>query len=320
MMEETMMEKTTMEERKTILSVEHLSVKFTQYEKGFRQTELPAIGDLSLTVREGEMVAVVGSSGSGKSLLAHAVLGILPYNATSGGRIVYDGQELTEKRLKALRGREIVLVPQSVSYLDPLMKAGEQVRKGKKDGASRKKCRGVLARYGLGRETEELYPFELSGGMTRRVLISTAVMEQPKLVIADEPTPGLHLEAAKRVLSHFREIADEGAGVLLITHDLELALEAADRIVVFYAGTNVEEALVSDFEEESRLRHPYTKALYRAMPQHGFSAAAGTQPYCKEIPEGCPYAPRCEAAGERCRKPVEYRSVREGMVRCWNAV
>ena len=231
-----------MVERKTVLSVEHLSVKFTQYERGFRQIELPAIRDLSLTVKEGEMVAVVGSSGSGKSLLAHAVLGILPYNAVTGGRIDYDGMELTEKRIRALRGREIVLVPQSVSYLDPLMKAGASVRKGKKDSETRRKCREVLARYGLGKETEELYPFELSGGMTRRVLISTAVMEKPRLVIADEPTPGLHMEAAKRVLSHFREIADEGAGVLLITHDLELALEAADRIVVFYAGTNVEEA------------------------------------------------------------------------------
>ena len=165
-----------MEERKTVLSVEHLSVKFTQYERGFRQIELPAIRDLSLTVKEGEMVAVVGSSGSGKSLLAHAVLGILPYNAVTGGRIDYDGMELTGKRIRALRGREIVLVPQSVSYLDPLMKAGASVRKGKKDSETRRKCREVLARYGLGKETEERYPFELSGGMTRRVLMSTAGM------------------------------------------------------------------------------------------------------------------------------------------------
>lgn len=308
-----------MEERKTVLSVEHLSVKFTQYERGFRQIELPAIRDLSLTVKEGEMVAVVGSSGSGKSLLAHAVLGILPYNAVTGGRIDYDGMELTGKRIRALRGREIVLVPQSVSYLDPLMKAGASVRKGKKDSETRRKCREVLARYGLGKETEELYPFELSGGMTRRVLISTAVMEKPRLVIADEPTPGLHMEAAKRVLSHFREIADEGAGVLLITHDLELALEAADRIVVFYAGTNVEEAPVSDFEEEEKLRHPYTKALFRAMPQHGFVPVSGSQPYGKEFLSGCPYASRCELADGTCGKEVEYTSLRGGMVRCRKA-
>lgn len=124
--------------------------------------------------------------------------------------------------------------------------------------------------------------------------------------MADEPTPGLHLEAAKRVLTHFREIADEGAGVLLITHDLELALEAADRIVVFYAGTNVEEASVSDFEEEERLRHPYTKALFRAMPQHGFVPVSGSQPYGKDFPAGCPYAARCELADGACCKEMEY--------------
>lgn len=309
-----------MEEKRTVLSVEHLSITFTQYAGGFKRVKLPAIRDLSLTVRQGEMVAVVGSSGSGKSLLAHAVMGILPYNASVGGDILYQGEALTEKMLKTVRGREIVLVPQSVSYLDPLMKAGPQVRKGRKDPESRKKCREVLARYGLGKETEELYPFELSGGMTRRILISTAVMEQPRLVIADEPTPGLHLEAARRVMSHFREIADQGAGVLVITHDLELALQAADRIVVFYAGTNVEEAPVSDFEEEARLRHPYTKALFRAMPQHGFEARPGTQPYCKEYLAGCPYAPRCELAGEECGGQVEYRELRGGMVRCGHAV
>lgn len=305
-----------MEEKKTVLSVSHLSVTFTQYERRWHKTELPVIRDLSLAVKAGEMVAVVGSSGSGKSLLAHAVLGILPYNASMGGDIYYGGELLTERRLKELRGRELVLVPQSVSYLDPLMKIGPQVRKGRKDENSRVRCQEALGRYGLKEETEELYPFQLSGGMARRVLISTAVMEQPGLVIADEPTPGLHAEAAKRVLSHFREIADEGAGVLLITHDLELALEVADRIVVFYAGTNVEEAAAGDFKDEARLRHPYTKALYRAMPEHGFLPEKGVQPYVKEMPKGCPYGPRCTAYGTACEGEIEYRPLRGGWVRC----
>lgn len=309
-----------MEEKMTVLSVEHLAVTFTQYEKGFKQVELPVIRDLNLTVHEQEIVAVVGASGSGKSLLAHAILGILPYNASSEGTITYCGEMLTEKRIERLRGREIVLVPQSVSYLDPLMKTGQQIRKGSKDQTVREKCHQVLERYGLGEETERLYPFELSGGMTRRVLISAAVMEQPKLVIADEPTPGLHIEAAKRVLTHFREIADEGAGVLLITHDLELAKEVADRIVVFYAGTNVEEAAAADFEREELLRHPYTKALFRAMPRNGFSSVPGTQPYVKDRLEGCPYAPRCADAGEMCGGTVEYRKLRGGLVRCGRAV
>ena len=118
-------------------------------------------------------------------------MGILPYNSEMDGEIRFLGEPLTEKKIKRLRGHEIVLVPQSVSYLDPLMKVGEQVRRGQKDRESVKRCRQSMGRYGLGEDTEELYPFELSGGMTRRVLISTAVMEHPRLVIADEPTPGL---------------------------------------------------------------------------------------------------------------------------------
>ena len=303
----------------TVLSVEHLMISFSQYERGWRKIQLPVIRDLSINVKGHEIVAVVGSSGSGKSLLAHAVMGLLPANASWKGRIAFKGEELTGKRVGELRGRQMVLVPQSVSYLDPLMKVGDQVRNGHKDGKSRTRSREVLGRYGLGEDTEELYPFQLSGGMTRRVLISTAVMEKPELVIADEPTPGLHISAAKRVLSHFREIADGGAGVLLITHDLELALQVADRIVVFYAGTNVEEAAVSDFQKEERLRHPYTRALYRAMPSHGFEVQPGAQPYVKDLPVGCPYGPRCPMADQGCMEEIEYRAYEGGMVKCRKA-
>ncbi len=303
----------------TILSVEHLMISFSQYERGWRKIQLPVIRDLSINIKGHEIVAVVGSSGSGKSLLAHAVMGLLPANASWKGRIAFKGEELTGKRVGELRGRQMVLVPQSVSYLDPLMKVGDQVRRGHKDGISRARSREVLGRYGLGEDTEELYPFQLSGGMTRRVLISTAVMEKPELVIADEPTPGLHISAAKRVLSQFREIADGGAGVLLITHDLDLALQVADRFVVFYAGTNVEEAAVSDFQKEERLRHPYTRALYRAMPSHGFEVQPGAQPYVKDLPVGCPYGPRCPMADQGCMEEIEYRAYEGGMVKCRKA-
>ena len=140
-----------MNEKKTVLSVKHLTVSFTQYERGLRQVSFAAIRDLSLQVHEGEMVAVVGSSGSGKSLLAHAVMGILPYNASWGGEISYYGETLTPKRLKALRGHEIVLVPQSVSYLDPLMKAGAQVRGGRRDEAVSYTHLDVYKRQGMER-------------------------------------------------------------------------------------------------------------------------------------------------------------------------
>lgn len=300
----------------SILKIEGLNITFTQYGTGLRQTELPVIQNLDVEVRAGEMVAVVGSSGSGKSLLAHAVMGILPYNASMGGSITYRGEELTPERARELRGKEIVMVPQSLAFLDPLMKTGAQIRKGKKDETSRKKLRDIFKRYDLKEEVEEKYPFELSGGMSRRILISTALIEEPKLVIADEPTPGLDLRMAKRAMSHFRELADLGAGVLVITHDLELALEVADKIVVFYAGTTLEEANIPDFAGEETLRHPYTKALWRALPQNGFQFIDGSQPYVKEMPQGCPFAPRCGLCTEKCRNEVPYRTLREGKVRC----
>lgn len=252
--------------KKEVLKVSHLSVSFTQYDKGFGRREISAVKDLNLDIHEGEIVAVVGSSGSGKSLLAHAVMGILPYNARMEGELIFDGKPLTKDRVKKLRGHELVLVPQSVSYLDPLMKVGEQITKGRREPELVERCEEILGRYGLDPEIMDKFPFQLSGGMTRRVLISTAVMEKPKLVIADEPTPGLHMEAAKRVMGHFREISEEGAGVLLITHDLELALMSADRVVVLYAGQTIEEADTAAFSDEKNLKHPYTKALCSSMP------------------------------------------------------
>ena len=305
-----------MSEKKVILDIQNLSVSFEQYDKGFAKTNLDVIRNLNVTIHEGEMVAVVGSSGSGKSLLAHSILGILPYNASTGGTILYDGAELTEERKKALRGNEIVLVPQSVAFLDPLMKIGPQIRKGKKDKASKEKLNEIFEGYHLKQEVQELYPFEMSGGMNRRVLVSTAMMGNPRLVIADEPTPGLHMKMVRRVMEHFRELADKGAGVLLITHDLEQALEVADRVVVFYAGTTVEDASVADFAKEETLRHPYSKALWRALPQNGFQFISGTQPYVKDMPEGCPFGPRCGQCTQSCKGEIPYREVRGGKVRC----
>lgn len=253
-----------------ILTVEHLSVTFTRYGRGLSRAALHTIRDLSLSVEPGRVMAVVGESGSGKSLLAHAIFHILPRNAKVEGTIRYDGAPLTADRAAALRGREIALIPQGVTYLDPMMQVGPQVRRGRMDPETQKRCREVLARYGLGPETEGLYPFELSGGMARRVLIASAVMERPRLIVADEPTPGLDIQAAGRVLGHFRELAEQGAGVLFITHDLKLALELADKLVVFREGQAVDELSAARFRTGEGLTHPYTRALWRAMPEHGF--------------------------------------------------
>lgn len=255
---------------KPLLQIQDLKVSFTQYDKGLRQRTFETVKGMNLEVRAGEMVAVVGSSGSGKSLLAHAILGLLPYNATMEGQIYYQGEKLTKERQEHLRGKEMVLVPQSLAYLDPLMKIGKQIKRNQKDETLDRKLKQIFQRYHLKAEVEDLYPFELSGGMNRRILISTALIDEPKLVIADEPTPGLDLRTAKQAMEHFRELAQEGAGVLIITHDLELAIETVDRIVVFYDGETIDEVRPEDFEQESTLKHPFTKALWRAMPKHGF--------------------------------------------------
>lgn len=253
-----------------ILELKNLHISFTQYTQGLSRRTIESVRGLSFSTYEGEVTALVGESGSGKSLLAHAVMGLLPYNASVSGEIYYCGELLEQKQIEILRGREIVLVPQGASYLDPLMKAGPQILKGKADAQRKEKLRAILERYHLKESTTALYPFELSGGMSRRVLIASATIEEPKLVIADEPTPGLEKKTAKMVMGHFRELAEMGSSVLVITHDLELAIETADRILVMQGGRVVEEASPEAFREERTLCHPYTKALWKAMPSHGF--------------------------------------------------
>ena len=223
----------------TLLEIHDLSVSFRMYGGILEQRELQVISDLHLTVRPGEVVAVAGSSGSGKSLLASAILGILPGNAAVRGHLHYRGQELTPQRQAQLRGGEIALVPQSVAFLDPLMRVGRQAD-GHKRPYPTERRRGLFKRFGLPAGTEELYPFQLSGGMARRVLVSTALISDARLIIADEPTPGMSLDQALEALRMFREIADEGRAVILITHDIDLAFSFADRVAVFYAGTTVE--------------------------------------------------------------------------------
>ena len=248
-----------------LLTVEHLSISFTRYGRGLSRVELNPIRDLSLSLEAGQVTAVVGASGSGKSLLAHAILHLLPRNARVSGILRYGGAPLTQARAEAL-------IPQGVTWLDPMMKVGPQLRRGQRNPSVRARCREALDRCGLGPEVEELYPFELSGGMARRVLAASAVAEAPRLIVADEPTPGLDPPAARRVLDRFRELAGQGAGVLLITHDLELAITAASRLVVLNQGRTVEELPAARFQTGEGLAHPYTRALWRAMPRNGFEA------------------------------------------------
>ena len=308
--------------KEPILSVKDLGISFSQYTKGLRRRELEVITNLDIDLYEGEILAVVGSSGSGKSLLAHAILGILPDNATTEGNIIYKGKTLTLKDKEKLRGREIVFIPQSVNFLDSLMKVSKQVKISieNKEEAN-KRQRDIFNKYGLDKKVDNLYPFELSGGMARKVLLSTALVSDCKVIIADEPTPGLDEKSLNEALKDFRNIADSGCAILMITHDIEAALKIADKIAVFYAGTTLEIANVNDFKGDGKnLRHPYSKALFNALPQNGFKPIKGSQPMPNELPKGCLFQDRCECISEKCRliRP-NARMVRDGMVRCLNA-
>ena len=308
--------------KEPILSVKDLGIYFSQYTKGLRRRELEVITNLDIDLYEGEILAVVGSSGSGKSLLAHAILGILPDNATTEGNIIYKGKSLSLKDKEKLRGREVVFIPQSVNFLDPLMKVSKQVKISieNKEEAN-KRQRKIFNKYGLDKKVDNLYPFELSGGMARKVLLSTALVSDCKVIIADEPTPGLDEKSLNEALKDFRNIADSGCAILMITHDIEAALKIADKIAVFYAGTTLEIANVNDFKGDGKnLRHPYSKALFNALPQNGFKPIKGSQPMPNELPKGCLFQDRCEYISEKCRliRP-NARMVRDGMVRCLNA-
>ncbi|MGG0671138.1 ABC transporter ATP-binding protein [Lederbergia citrisecunda] len=305
----------------SVLEVKDLLISFNQYTSGLKQQQLNVISNLTITLEKGEILAVVGASGSGKSLLAHAILGILPSNANVSGTLRYDGEVLTPAKQASLRGSEIALIPQSVNYLDPLMRVGNQVRTSARVENPVTAQRKVFERLHLHENVEKMYPFQLSGGMARRTLLSTAIVSGAKVIIADEPTPGLDPVVIKEALESFRELADSGCAVMLITHDIVSALSIADKIAVFYAGTTVEIAPVENFAGDGEaLRHPYSKALWRALPQNDFIPIPGAQPHPGDLPPGCLFAPRCPLATPECdRGQPEMRTLRDGMVRCIHA-
>ena len=311
-------------EKTPIFKVENFKISFSQYTKGVSRKELEVITNLDIELFKGEILAVVGSSGSGKSLLAHAMLGILPANATTGGRMFFNGKEICQHEKEKLRGNKISLIPQSVNYLDPLEKVGKQIGislSGRDKREREKIVKTMLCKYGLDESVYNCYPHQLSGGMARKILLCTALATDSEVIIADEPTPGLDEASLKEVLNDFRAVADSGKAVLLITHDINAACAIADKIAIFYAGSTLEVANVEDMSDSgNKLRHPYTKALLRAMPCNEFIPIEGTQPLPGELPEGCLFCDRCTERSNECIKSrPEIRFVREGKVRCWNA-
>lgn len=263
-----------------LLQLDDVSVGFERYAgRGVlacRETRF-VVEHLSLSLHEGEILALVGASGSGKTLIADTVMGLFAPNAYVTGRVWFDGMSMDERSLAPLRGSKIAFVPQSVESLDPLQRVGRQIERlakgmSKQEAAARR--RELFARYRLDEEAARRYPFELSGGMARRALLIGALMNRPRVIVADEPTPGLDMELAVQAMEDFRRFADDGGGVLLITHDIELALRVADRIAVFKDGTVVEETAVASFSSPDLLQHPFSRTLWHALPEHGMKTSA----------------------------------------------
>jgi peptide/nickel transport system ATP-binding protein len=301
--------------KKPLLEVKNLSVSFKMNADKKTNNNL-VINDLSIKAYPGEILTIVGSSGSGKSILAQAILGLLPNNAIVEGQIFYDGMLIDENLLSNLRGNEIAFIPQSISYLDPLVKVGKQVRNYSDKIETIKKQREIFKDYDLCENAEKLYPFQLSGGMARRVLISTAVMENPKIIIADEPTPGLDMESAKKTMDYFKNFAAEAKAVILITHDIELAINYSDKLAIFYAGHIVELTNANYFKKGAKyLRHPYTKALYESLPSNGFKPIEGLQPETSSN-KGCAFKDRCKYKQEICDERVNVYEYDDEMVKC----
>lgn len=291
-----------------LLKVSNLSISFSRYIQGLRKSTIKTINDLSLSVNSGEIVAILGSSGSGKSLLARAILGILPENAICEGVIKYKGNIIEQKDKEKLRGDEICLIPQSVNFLDPLMKISNQVigEVKDKDDEKRKRInqRKIFEKYGLDKSVDSMYPFQLSGGMVRKVLLSTALLSNPDLIVADEPTPGLDTKDVEETIENIRKMKEENKGVLLITHEIDVALKTADRIAIFYSGYVIEINDTKNFLSPSTLLHPYTKSLIKALPRNGFILTKGIQPL--EDVKGCVYYENCPCKMNICKniKPI----------------
>ncbi len=307
-----------------MLDIRDLSVSFTSYSFGLKRMEVCVVRGLDLSIAPGQIMAVIGQSGAGKSLLAHALLGILPRNARVEGQMSFKGKPLTPYRLSALRGREIALIPQSVTALNPLLRVGGQVtRAALLSGISKKEApatvRQAFVRYLLPKGVAAWFPRQLSGGMARRVLTATATVGMADLIIADEPTNGLDPITARESLGHLRELADTGKAVLLITHDIEAALQVADMVTVFHAGATVEVARAEDFKEPGNLRHPYTKALWNALPANNF---VGTmKPIARASnADGCPLQFCCNDQDSVCGQSVPMlKRSGAGWVRCHHA-
>ena len=277
-----------------------------------------ALRGVSLSLRRGDTVGLIGESGCGKSITALALMGLLPDGAVVSGSIRLGGQELTtldEAALCRLRGNRIGMVFQEpMTALNPLHTVGRQIgeslrlHKGLGAAAARAEALRLLERVQLpqARERLDAYPHQLSGGQRQRVVIAIALACGPDLLVADEPTTALDVTIQREVLDLIAElVAEDGMGLLLISHDLGVMAQTVQRLLVMYGGTVVESGPTAAVFQ--RLAHPYTRGLFAARPRLGLARGTrlatipGRVPELADMPRGCPFADRCERVIDACR-------------------
>ncbi|MGH8256734.1 MAG: ABC transporter ATP-binding protein [Steroidobacteraceae bacterium] len=289
----------------TLLQVRGLTVQFPT-----ARGTLRAVGGADLVLRSGECLGIVGESGSGKTQLLHAILGLSPPRARLNGSIRYRDQELLGLPLRALnriRGHRIAMIFQDpMTALNPCLRIGVQIAEvaqlhlGTSRREAQRRALSMLEAVQIADPQRCLhqYPHELSGGMRQRVMIAMALIGEPDILLADEPTTALDVTVQAQILTLLRELrARSGASVLLVTHDLGVIAEIADRVAVMYAGAVLEQAPVDGIF--SNPRHPYTEALQRCLPRVDqpqparLPSIGGRPPPLSALPPGCPFAPRC---------------------------
>jgi peptide/nickel transport system ATP-binding protein len=320
-----------------LLTVEDLHVSFAT-EEGVVQ----AVDGVSFELAAGEVLAVVGESGSGKSVMAMTLMGLTRSpNARFEGRAFYKGAELVEAsddELRAVRGAEIAMIFQDpMTSLNPVQRIGKQImeqiqeHEALPDQQARERTVELLERVGIPRARDRVdsYPFEFSGGMRQRVMIALALSCNPSILIADEPTTALDVTIQAQILERIRELREEtGAAVILVTHDLGVVADIADRIAVMYAGRIVEQGTLDQIFYDPQ--HPYTWGLLGSImrvdkprPQR-LPAIAGLPPSLADRPEGCHFRPRCPHEFAECQKVPPLDSRVEGEPdhrdRCWLSV
>ena len=313
-----------------LLSVERLRVEFPT-----RRGLLVAVDDVSFSIAPGEVLGVVGESGAGKSLTGAAIIGLIdPPGRIGAGHVLLDGRRidnLPAEAMRRVRGREIGAVFQDpLTSLNPLYTIGRQLIEtitthlDMSQAQARQRALDLLAEVGISAPKRRIdhYPHQFSGGMRQRVVIALALAAKPKLIIADEPTTALDVSIQAQIIALLKRLCrDHGTAVMLITHDMGVIAETADRVAVMYAGRIVEIGPVSDVIHQPQ--HPYTRGLMGSIPsivdeREQLAQIDGAMPRLTAIPAGCPFHPRCAYAFDRCRvERPELMSAATSLAACW---